>query len=77
MTKRFMSAADFRAALVALQEHGISGHYQLPKILECGNNQPGRWAKIGAPRYVALAIAAILQDIPPWTRPTSKDRGTN
>jgi hypothetical protein len=32
-----------------------------------GNNQPRRWARIGAPRYVALALAAVVRDIPPWT----------
>jgi hypothetical protein len=26
--------------------------------------QPRRWARIGAPRYVALALAAVLQNIP-------------
>jgi hypothetical protein len=26
-----------------------------------------RWARIGAPRYVALALAAVVRDIPPWT----------
>jgi hypothetical protein len=36
---------------------------------ECGNNQPRRWARIGAPRFVALALAAVMQDIPPWTPP--------
>jgi hypothetical protein len=34
-----------------------------------GNNQPRRWARIGAPRYVALALAAVFKDIPPWTPP--------
>ena len=66
MTKRFMSAADFRAALALLQKRGISMN-ELHRIFECGNNQPRRWARIGAPRYVALALAAVLEDIPPWT----------
>jgi hypothetical protein len=61
MTERFMSGADFRAALDLLQERGISRN-ELHKIFECGNNQPRRWARIGAPRYVALALAAVLQD---------------
>jgi len=68
MTERFMSAADFRAALALLAERGITMN-KLHKIFECGNNQPRRWARIGAPRYVALAIAAVLEDIPPWTPP--------
>jgi hypothetical protein len=42
---------------------------ELHRIFECGNNQPRCWARIGAPRYVALALAAVLQDIPPWTPP--------
>jgi hypothetical protein len=33
------------------------------------NSQPRRWARIGAPRYVALALAAVLKNIPPWTPP--------
>jgi hypothetical protein len=37
----------------------------LHQIFECGSNQPRRWARIGAPRYVALALAAVLQNIPP------------
>jgi hypothetical protein len=71
MTQRFMSAADFRAALALLAERGISAN-QLHKIFECGSNQPRRWARIGAPRYVALALAAVLDDIPPWTPPQSR-----
>jgi hypothetical protein len=62
MTDRFMSAADIRAAMA----RGISAN-ELHKIFECGNNQPRRWARIGAPRYVALALAAVLRGIPPWT----------
>jgi hypothetical protein len=65
MTDRFMSAADFRAAMALLHERGISAN-ELHKIFECGNNQPRRWARIGAPRYVALALAAFLRGIPPW-----------
>jgi hypothetical protein len=65
MTDRFMSAADFRAAMALLHERGISAN-ELHKIFECGNNQPRRWARIGAPRYVALALAAVLRGIPPW-----------
>ena len=42
---------------------------KLHKIFECGNNQPRRWARIGAPRYVALAIAAVLEDIRSGPRP--------
>jgi hypothetical protein len=45
-------------------ERGVSAN-ELHRI----NNQPRRWARIGAPRYVALALAAVLQDIPPWTPP--------
>ena len=45
------------------------GANELHKIFECGNNQPRRWARIGAPRYVALALAAVFKDIPPWTPP--------
>ena len=63
MTDRFMSAADFRAAMALLHERGISAN-ELHKIFECG-----RSARIGAPRYVALALAAVLRDIPPWTPP--------
>ena len=59
---------NFRAALAVLQKRGISMH-GLHKIFECGNNQPRRWARIGAPRYVALALAAVLEDIPPWAPP--------
>ena len=33
------------------------------------HRQPRRWARIGAPRYVALALAAVFKDIPPWTPP--------
>ena len=32
-----------------------------------------RWARIGAPRYVALALAAVLKDIPPW-KPAERPR---
>jgi hypothetical protein len=62
--ERFMSAADFRAALALLHERGVSAN-ELHRI----NNQPRRWARIGAPRYVALALAAVLKNIPPWTPP--------
>jgi hypothetical protein len=52
MTDRFMSAADFRAAMALLHERGISAN-ELHKIFECGNNQPRRWGpRIGAPRYM-------------------------
>jgi hypothetical protein len=69
MSERFMSAADFRAALALLHERGVSAN-ELHRI----NNQPRRWARIGAPRYVALALAAVLQDIPPWTPPRRRSR---
>ena len=49
-----------------LPERGVSAN-ELHRIFECGNNQPRRWARIGAPRYVALALAAVVRDIPPWT----------
>ena len=55
-------------AIALLHERGISAN-ELHKIFECGSNQPRRWGRIGAPRYVALALAAVLQDIPPWTPP--------
>ena len=31
----------------------------------------GHWANVrgAAPRYVALALAAVFKDIPPWTPP--------
>ena len=35
MTDRFMSAADFRAAMALLHERGISAN-ELHKIFECG-----------------------------------------
>ena len=69
MSERFMSAADFRAALALLHERGVSAN-ELHRI----NNQPRRWARIGAPRYVALALAAVLQDIPSWTPPRRRSR---
>jgi hypothetical protein len=68
MTERFMSAADFRDALELLHERGISMN-KLHQIFECGSNQPRRWGRIGAPRYVALALSALLHDLPPWIPP--------
>jgi hypothetical protein len=50
------------SALALLHERGVSAN-ELHRI----NNQPRRWARIGAPRYVALALAAVLKNIPPWT----------
>src|ERR1700731_3105450 len=61
------------AAIALLHERGISAN-ELHKIFECGNNQPRRWARIGAPRYVALALAAVLEDIPPWTPRRSRPK---
>jgi hypothetical protein len=55
----------------AAHERGISAN-ELHRIFESGNNQPRRWARIGAPRYVALALAAVLQDIRPWTPPRGR-----
>jgi hypothetical protein len=37
MTDRFMSAADFRAAMALLHERGISAN-ELHKIFECGRS---------------------------------------
>ena len=71
MTDRFLSAADFHAAIALLHERGISAN-ELHRIFECGNNQPRCWARIGAPRYVALTLAAVLQGIPPWTPPKQR-----
>jgi hypothetical protein len=43
------------------------GQQQVHFVAQLGNL--GRWARIGAPRYVALALAAVFKDIPPWTPP--------
>ena len=49
---------------------GISAN-ELHKIFECGSNQPRRWSRIGAPRYVALALAAVLRGISPMVPVTA------
>jgi hypothetical protein len=66
MAKRFLSGRDFEAALVLLEGRGIDKK-GLCRHLACGEHQPERWTKIGAPRYVALALTAILEGRPPWT----------
>ena len=65
MAKRFLSGRDFEAALELFKERGVSAD-QLCKRLECGNNQARRWSAIGAPRYIALALTALLAGLPPW-----------
>jgi hypothetical protein len=65
MNKRFLSGRDFEAALALFKERGI-GIGELCKLLECANNQGWRWREIGAPRYIALALAAILRNLKPW-----------
>jgi hypothetical protein len=65
MAKRFLSGRDFEAALELFKERGVSAD-QLCKRLECGNNQARRWSAIGAPRYIALALTALIAGLPPW-----------
>ena len=65
MTKRYLSGRDFEAALAVFAERGIT-EYRLCKLLDVSFNQPRRWCELGAPRYIALAITAILEDRPPW-----------
>lgn len=72
MTKRFMSGRDFKAARKLFEERGI-GMYALAELLQCSPHQGQRWQEIGAPRSVALAITAILEDRPPW-KPGLKTR---
>jgi hypothetical protein len=68
MVKRFLSGRDFEAALDFFKQRGLSAA-QLCKLLECADNQTRRWSRLGAPRYIALALAAIRWNRPPW-RPT-------
>lgn len=71
-TKHFMSARDFEAALAVFKERGVNAG-ELCKLLGCGNNQVWRWRTTGgAPRYVALAITALLEDLPPWKPPRTR-----
>jgi hypothetical protein len=65
MTKRFLSGRDFEAALAAFKERGINAG-ELCTLLECGSNQAWRWSEHGAPKYIALALTALLEDRPPW-----------
>jgi hypothetical protein len=51
-TNYFAANIEARAGFTLLHERGVSAN-ELHRI----NNQPRRWARIGAPRYVALALA--------------------
>lgn len=73
MTNRFLSGREFDAALELFKSRGINSS-ELIKLLECGNNQMWRWREIGAPRYIALALTAILEDRLPWKPPKVKPR---
>ena len=68
-----MSAHDFEAALELFKKRGVNAG-ELCKLLGCGNNQAWRWRTVGgAPKYIALAITALLEDRPAW-KPTRARR---
>lgn len=68
MTKRFLCGRDVEAALDLLKERGIT-QGQLCELLECSPHNARRWKASGAPRYIALALTALLDGRPPW-KPT-------
>jgi len=64
--ERFLTGEEFDKARETLQKKlGMDG-YDISEALGCGKNQPARWSRLGAPRYIALAINALLKGVKPW-----------
>jgi len=71
---RYLSGKQFAPALALLKARGVSANEQ-NRQRGCGNNQPRRWAREGAPLYIALALSALLAGLPPWRPSMTAPRG--
>lgn len=60
-----MSPDDFRAYLALCAQRGLP-EWRVAEMLGCGRNSITSWKRNGAPKYVALAIAALERDLRPW-----------
>lgn len=58
-----MSAPNFTAWLAHMGLNDTKAAEQLG----CGRNSIRIWRQRGAPRYIALACAALSFGLPPWT----------
>lgn len=60
-----MTSDDFRAYLTLCAQRGLP-EWRVAEMLGCGRNSITSWKRGGAPRYIALAIAALEKELPPW-----------
>lgn len=61
-----MTPDDFRAYLTLCSQRGIP-EWRVAEMLGCGRNSITSWKRGGAPRYIALAVAALEKELSPWT----------
>ena len=61
-----MSAENFRAWLAHMKATRGWSKRQCARELGASQNMPMRWAKRGAPYYIALACEAIRMNQPPF-----------
>jgi hypothetical protein len=67
-----MTARQFAAWLDAMREVNHWSERRCAKELGVGVNQPTRWKRNGAPKYIGLACAAVAVQLPPWAPPAPK-----
>jgi hypothetical protein len=70
-----MSPATFAAWLDHMKERRGWSARRCAAELGCGENQPRVWLSRTAPRYIALACAALASELPEWTEKTPKGEG--
>jgi hypothetical protein len=63
---RYLTGDEFTRARELLRERLGMKTGDLIEALGTGNNQPARWSRDGCPKYVALAITALLHGLEPW-----------
>lgn len=59
-----MTPTDFTAWLAHMRWSDSEASRQL----ECARNSIAKWKRVGAPRYIALAAAALAFGLPPWVK---------
>jgi hypothetical protein len=72
LTKK-MTAEDFREWMLRMRLQRDWTATECSRRLGCGGNQVFVWQKTGAPRYIALACAALAFGLPPWRPPSSAE----
>ena len=61
-----MNKDDFAAFVSLCKQRRGWTKTELSRRLGCGINQISIWAENGAPRYIALACAALDRDLDGW-----------